>query len=171
MQQASGDPKVHVHPRLLERLRGGQTRRLCRHITGYIPRAAGGHQNHSCVRHQRPGRHPQRESSTCAISPVGMNVLQRFCLEGVAWKHLRHPNVLPLLGVTVGAYRFAMVSEWMEHGNIVEFVRADEHVNRTELVCHPSIPTPQSLIDMLFSWLTLRMVWRICMASTWFTGT
>jgi hypothetical protein len=100
-----------------------------------------------------------------------MNTLQRFCLEGVAWKHLRHPNVLPLLGVTVSEYRFAMVSEWMEHGNIIEFVGADEHVNRTELVRRPAVPTPQSLIDLLFSWLTLRMVWRICMASTWFMET
>jgi hypothetical protein len=35
-----------------------------------------------------------------------------------------------------------MVSEWMENGNIVEFVGRDRHVNRTELVRRPSIPTP-----------------------------
>jgi serine/threonine protein kinase len=63
-----------------------------------------------------------------------MNTLQRFCREGVAWKHLRHPNVLPLLGVTVNEHRFAIVSEWMEHGNIIEFVGKNKHVNRTELV-------------------------------------
>jgi len=63
-----------------------------------------------------------------------MNGLQRFCREGVAWKHLRHPNILPLLGVTLNEYRFALVSEWMEHGNINEFIERDEHVNRTELV-------------------------------------
>jgi serine/threonine protein kinase len=34
-----------------------------------------------------------------------------------------------------------MVSEWMEHGNINEFVAKDKHVNRTELVRRPSIPT------------------------------
>jgi hypothetical protein len=32
-----------------------------------------------------------------------------------------------------------MVSEWMEHGNINEFVKKDKHVNRTELVHHPSV--------------------------------
>ena len=68
-----------------------------------------------------------------------MNALQRFCREGVAWKHLRHPNILPLLGVTVSGYRLAMVSEWMEHGNINEFIERDRHVNRTELVCRHSI--------------------------------
>ena len=63
-----------------------------------------------------------------------MNESQRFCRESVAWKHLRHPNILPLLGVTVNGHRFAMVSEWMEYGNINEFVRKDHRANRTELV-------------------------------------
>ena len=98
-----------------------------------------------------------------------MNELQRFCREGVAWKHLRHPNVLPLLGVTVSERRFAMVSEWMEHGNINEFVGKDKHVNRTELVRRPSTPTLQCLTDLLLSWLMLRTVWYICMASGWLT--
>ena len=71
-----------------------------------------------------------------------MNESQRFCREAVAWKHLRHPNVLPLLGVTVSERRFAMVSEWMEHGNIHQFVEKDKDTNRTELVRRFSIPTP-----------------------------
>ena len=61
-------------------------------------------------------------------------MLQRFCREGVAWKHLRHLNILPLIGVTVSNQRFAMVSMWMENGNINEFVERDRHVNRIELV-------------------------------------
>jgi serine/threonine protein kinase len=73
-----------------------------------------------------------------------MDGLQRFCREGVAWKHLRHPNVLPLLGVTVSEHRFAMVSEWMENGNINEFVGKYRHVNRIMLVRHPSISTTSS---------------------------
>ena len=71
-----------------------------------------------------------------------MNGLQRFCREGVAWKHLRHPNILPLLGVTVSERRFAMVSEWMEHGNINEFVEKNRHVNHAELVRCSSILVP-----------------------------
>ena len=70
-----------------------------------------------------------------------MNGSQRFCREAVAWKHLRHPNVLPLLGVTVSERRFAMVSKWMEHGNINEFVEKEKDVNRTELVRHSSTLT------------------------------
>ena len=48
----------------------------------------------------------------------------------MTWKTLRHPNVLPLLGVTMSNNHFAMVSEWMADGNIVEFVRAHGDANR-----------------------------------------
>lgn len=51
------------------------------------------------------------------------------------WKHLKHPNVLPLLGATVSGYQFAMVSEWMENGNINEFIKRDRQANAIELVC------------------------------------
>jgi len=85
-----------------------------------------------------------------------MNALQRFCREGVAWKHLRHPNILPLIGVTVSNQRFAMVSAWMENGNINEFVEKDRHVNRVELV-RAILDPNRSLTDSLASWLMLQM--------------
>ena len=61
-------------------------------------------------------------------------IAQMFCKEVVTWKSLQHPNVLPLLGVTMGERLFAMVSEWMVNGNIVEFVKAHREANRFELV-------------------------------------
>jgi len=83
-------------------------------------------------------------------------MLQRFCREGVAWKHLRHPNILPLIGVTVNNRRFMMVSLWMENGNINEFVEKEQHANRIELV--RAAPSPNwGLTDLLSSWLTLQM--------------
>ena len=51
------------------------------------------------------------------------------------WKTLRHPNVLPLLGVTMTGTRFVMVSEWMKNGHINEFVKANINVDRLGLVC------------------------------------
>ena len=63
-----------------------------------------------------------------------MGASQGFCREVVAWKHLRHPNILPLIGVTFGESHFAMVSEWMGNGNVNEFVRKDPDANRTALV-------------------------------------
>lgn len=86
-----------------------------------------------------------------------MNTLQRFCREGVAWKHLRHPNILPLLGVTVSGCRFAMVSEWMENGNINEFVGKNQHVNRIVLV-RLALGYDGNRTDSLSSWLTLQTV-------------
>jgi len=53
----------------------------------------------------------------------------------VAWGALHHPNVLPLLGVTMSENQLVVVAEWMEKGNINEFVKADPNADRLELVC------------------------------------
>ena len=52
-------------------------------------------------------------------------------------KGLRHPNVLPLLGVTMTENRFVMISEWMVNGSINWFVGAHGDVDRLKLVCLP----------------------------------
>jgi len=56
-------------------------------------------------------------------------IVQMFCKEVMMWKSLYHPNILPLLGVTLNDGHFAMVSEWMTNGNINEFVEAHRNVN------------------------------------------
>ena len=50
------------------------------------------------------------------------------------WKSLQHPNVLPLIGVTMTEVHFAMVSEWMADGNIREFIKAYPGEDRLRLV-------------------------------------
>ena len=50
------------------------------------------------------------------------------------WRSLQHPNVLPLVGVTITETQFAMVSEWMVNGNINDFVKAHPDANRLGLV-------------------------------------
>ena len=52
----------------------------------------------------------------------------------MTWKSLHHPNVLPLLGVTMSEKQLTMVSEWMVDGNINEFVKAHRNVNPFQLV-------------------------------------
>ena len=54
----------------------------------------------------------------------------------MTWKTLRHPNVLPLLGVTMseGPFQFVMVSEWMKNGNINQFLKRVD-TDRFKLVC------------------------------------
>ena len=55
-------------------------------------------------------------------------------MEVMTWKVLCHPNVLPLMGVTMDGNQLAMVSEWMVNGNITEYIAAHGEVNRFELV-------------------------------------
>ncbi|KAF9789266.1 kinase-like domain-containing protein, partial [Thelephora terrestris] len=60
----------------------------------------------------------------------------KCCKEVVTWKNLHHPNVLPLLGVMMENTPplFAMASEWMENGNINEFIKVHHDANRFELL-------------------------------------
>ena len=60
--------------------------------------------------------------------------MQKFCREVITWRYLQHPNILPLLGVALAESRFAMVLEWMEDGNINDFIQENPNVNRNELV-------------------------------------
>ena len=55
----------------------------------------------------------------------------------MSWKALRHPNVLPLLGVIMTETEFSMVSEWMSNGNINQFVATHRDASRFELVRSP----------------------------------
>ena len=63
-----------------------------------------------------------------------MDRSQRFCKEVVAWKYLQHPNILPFLGVSLEREKCAMISEWMENGNVNEFIQKHRRVNRVQLV-------------------------------------
>ena len=73
------------------------------------------------------------------------NHMQRFCKEVVMWKFLQHPNVLPLIGITMSEGRFAMISEWMTNGNINDFVKANPDADRLGLV-GPRSKTLASLV-------------------------
>ena len=53
----------------------------------------------------------------------------------MTWKTLRHPNVLPLIGMMMSETHFAMISDWMVNGNINDFVKAHPDANRFALVC------------------------------------
>jgi len=60
---------------------------------------------------------------------------QQFCKEVILWNTLSHPNILKLIGVRgdMDKGEFITVSEWMAHGNIMEYIR-NNHANRLELV-------------------------------------
>jgi serine/threonine protein kinase len=58
----------------------------------------------------------------------------------MTWRSLRHPNVLPLMGVIMHGKHFAMVSEWMTNGSINEYIKANRDAVRFELVGVPLVP-------------------------------
>lgn len=50
------------------------------------------------------------------------------------WSKLKHPNIQNLIGVIMFQERFGMVSLWMEHGNLQDYLRTHHDVNRYQLV-------------------------------------
>ena len=69
------------------------------------------------------------------LDAVSTVLLQQFCKEVVLWNTLSHPNVLRLVGVQgdMEKGQFVTVSEWMAHGNIMQFIQ-NNHTNRLDLV-------------------------------------
>lgn len=47
---------------------------------------------------------------------------------------MNHPNILSIEGVAPEMSEFCMVSRWMAHGNILDYVKKYVGVNRLELV-------------------------------------
>jgi serine/threonine protein kinase len=49
----------------------------------------------------------------------------QVCREALLWKQLRHPNILPLLGIDAGLFspRLCLVSPWSRHGNIAQYMK------------------------------------------------
>ena len=71
-----------------------------------------------------------------AVRPCSSNFSQRLCREVIGWKHLIHPNVLPLLGVSMvaGSNRFNILTDWIPGGNLVQYAKSNPEVNRLRLV-------------------------------------
>ena len=80
--------------------------------------------------------------------------MQRFCKEAVAWKHLRHPNILPLIGASLRDHKLCLVSEWVDQGNINDYLKRRENfeMNRIELVSRgpTSCLSVRKCFDQLF---------------------
>ena len=67
--------------------------------------------------------------------------IQQLSKETIIWRHLAHPNLLPLYGVStsiripgLGSPSPCLVSPWMENGNIRDFARKNPTFNRFDLV-------------------------------------
>ncbi|KAF9071877.1 kinase-like domain-containing protein [Rhodocollybia butyracea] len=56
-----------------------------------------------------------------------MNIRDQFCREALVWRQLRHPNILPLLGINSDLFSpsFCLISSWMKNKDIITYLRAN----------------------------------------------
>jgi hypothetical protein len=107
--------------------------------------------------------------------------------EALLWRMLKHQNILPLLGIytvdlpSIGRAipTFYMVSEWMEHGTVRDYLSsgmADCNdkvkllVRLDDTYCYRALLTFPAILYGPFSSKILRMDSLICTVSQLFTG-
>jgi serine/threonine protein kinase len=67
---------------------------------------------------------------------------RNFLCEATTWRYLRHPNIVPFLGVlATKSHPLSIVSEWMDKGTLVEFFTKNQLEHRHSYVScsHPSL--------------------------------
>ena len=52
---------------------------------------------------------------------------------------MRHSNVLSVEGVVPELFELCMVSKYMPQGNLSQYLKANENVNRVKLVSSPAL--------------------------------
>ena len=65
-------------------------------------------------------------------APRCSQIPQTFHQVTVAWKHLTHPNIVPLLGVTIDPPQ--LISDWMPGGDLTEYIASHPDTDRMGLV-------------------------------------
>lgn len=80
---------------------------------------------------------------------------QSFCNEALVWRQLKHPNILPFLGVNTELFEpsFCLISPWMSNKDIVTFLKRNPTHN---------LHTTVSLIPFQ----TLK-IWFVCNLALW----
>ena len=53
------------------------------------------------------------------------------------WNRLRHPNIVPIIGVTTKPLQ--IVLDWMPNGTLTKFIEKNPSASRIGLVSHPSL--------------------------------
>ncbi|KDQ17155.1 hypothetical protein BOTBODRAFT_105990, partial [Botryobasidium botryosum FD-172 SS1] len=54
--------------------------------------------------------------------------------EMKVWQDLRHPNVLPFIGLYLHESKIYMLSPWMKEGDLLPYLRRNPHANRAQMV-------------------------------------
>jgi Protein tyrosine and serine/threonine kinase len=107
------------------------------------------------------------------------NRFQNLLREFMTWQQLSHPNILPFYGIHFLEEpletRFCLVSPWMEHGNVVEFLARQNRMasyDATDCVSLVrSFRIPFVMVALCLSrHLILQLVFSISMARKSSTG-
>ncbi|KAJ7147345.1 kinase-like domain-containing protein [Mycena filopes] len=59
----------------------------------------------------------------------------KLCREALIWKDLQHPHILPFMGIDRDSFpaSLCLVSPWMEHGTIMNYLNQHGHANVDKL--------------------------------------
>ena len=63
------------------------------------------------------------------------------------WKHLTHPNILSLLGITTTPLQ--LISNWMSGGDLPRYIEKNPNVDRVKLVGVPPFVITPRLFPLL----------------------
>ena len=87
-------------------------------------------------RFQHPSTRFGRSDNPIFSNKLILIVLEAFSKEAILWAQLSHPNVLPFCGIYCPkGDQVALVSPWMEQGNVREYLNRNPAVLRLPLVC------------------------------------
>jgi serine/threonine protein kinase len=75
----------------------------------------------------------QVSSSLHALAHYVHRLAQSFRSEVVTWKCLRHPHIVPFLGVS-NIFPVCLVSEWMPEGTLLSFLKRHPNEQRPRYV-------------------------------------
>ncbi|KAL0061689.1 Rho guanine nucleotide exchange factor [Marasmius tenuissimus] len=58
-------------------------------------------------------------------------LFREYLREALVWRQLKHPNVLPFLGIFYlkDDRQFCLISPWMKNGNLLQYLKATERAN------------------------------------------
>ncbi|KAL4073741.1 kinase-like domain-containing protein [Scleroderma citrinum] len=67
-------------------------------------------------------------------SESSAKIQRDFCNEAIVWRYLRHPNCVPFYGVYSDETKMHLVSPWMHHGTLNEYLDKNPNANRMSLI-------------------------------------
>ena len=87
------------------------------------------------------------------------------------WKRLIHENVLPFHGVDTSIFELALVYDWSDNGNIIQYLESYPDVSRPKLVTVSPVPCMFDILNDLSSCYRSPKAFNISTLSTSSTGT